>query len=54
VLGAGATDRLGGEVVARRPDIRFVDAPLSGSPRPGISTPPAADAGDDTEEEGQQ
>ncbi|MDB5067377.1 MAG: NAD(P)-dependent oxidoreductase [Chloroflexi bacterium] len=33
-IGAGATDRLGGEVLARRPDIRFVDAPVSGSREP--------------------
>jgi 3-hydroxyisobutyrate dehydrogenase len=33
-IGAGATDRLGAEVLARRPDIRFVDAPVSGSRAP--------------------
>jgi 3-hydroxyisobutyrate dehydrogenase len=33
-IGAGATDRLGGEVLSRRPDIRFVDAPVSGSREP--------------------
>jgi 3-hydroxyisobutyrate dehydrogenase len=33
-IGAGATDRLGSEVLARRPDIRFVDAPVSGSREP--------------------
>jgi 3-hydroxyisobutyrate dehydrogenase len=33
-IGAGATDRLGGEVLTRRPDIRLVDAPVSGSREP--------------------